>query len=163
MTVSIRLKGANNLAKRLSRLPLSMQNRILRPAISAGARPIRVAARSNVGQRDGGSRALARSIDMKVKTGSRAVYAVIGPRADARAMRLDLFGRIAPHRPAAIAHLVEDGSAPHVIMIGRGRKVRWQHPGSAGSHFMARAWQSTSGGSQRIIEAKIREGLDKHA
>ena len=164
MRGSITLTGNRALARYLQTLPRGVRNRILRPAMAAAARPVRRAAKANArGSIAAGSRLLEKSIDFKVKSTRRGAYAVIGPRSDTTGERVNLFGATVRHRPSKIAHLVESGAAPHVIMIGRGRRTAWQHPGTPATRFLERAWNSTSSQSVRIIESKIQEGIARHA
>lgn len=156
----MKLFGVNHLMKQLDKLSRSARNKILRPAVTAGARPVRKQARANLGG-IGGTRNLEKSIDTKIGTSKKGIYAVIGPRSDIVAERTNIFGRSVRYRPSFIASQVETGIAPHVIMIGRGRKTTWNHPGTTGKKFMSRAWETTSGQAQKIIYAKIAEGLNK--
>lgn len=160
----MKLTGDKALARYLQTLPRGVRNKILRPAMAAAARPVRQAAKANArGSIAAGSRQLEKSIDVKVKSTKRGAYAVIGPRSDKTGERVNLFGVTMSHRPSKISHLVESGAKPHVIMIGRGRKTPWQHPGTPATKFMERAWNSTSSQAMRIIQAKIQEGIAKHA
>jgi hypothetical protein len=160
----MRIIGDKALSRYLQTLPRAVRNKILRPAMTSAARPVRQAAKANArGSFAAGSRQLEKTIDIKVKSTRRGAYAVIGPRSDKTGERVNLFGVTVRHIPSKISHLVEAGAAPHVIMLGRGRKTAWQHPGTPATKFMERAWNSTSSQSMRIIEAKIQEGIARHA
>lgn len=163
---AIKVKGSAQLIRRLRALPRPLRNKILRPAVTAASRQVQRAAKANAraaSTSQTGTRELERSIDFKVKSTKRSVYGAIGPRWDRVGQRVNIFGKIVVYRPAKTAHLFEGGSQPRVIMIGRGRKTPWQHPGTPATKFMERAWNATAPQAQRTIETKVREGLKKYA
>lgn len=160
MSATVRVRGSAALARRLERLRPSMRNRITRRALTSAARVVVRAAKDGA-PRDTGL--LRRSIDFRIVTGRSGVAAVVGPRSDVVGERTNLFGRIVRSKPSAYAQLVERGTAPRVIMVGRGRLAVFRHGGTAPRPFMRRAFESTSSRVRALIDVKIREGLRRYA
>lgn len=180
--------GDKALQARLEGLKRGVRNKILRPAVSAAARPLRQTAKSNVPVRSG---ALKKAIDMKIKSGRQTVFGVVGPRSNPKVETTYTEpGRTKARKvvPNFYAHLVEGGTRPHAV--GRGsrlqnlraamkaarrgdtkranraathRQTGRMHPGTPAVRFLARAFASELGTMRGIMENKVREGLEKHA
>lgn len=99
----------------LTNLRKSLQNKIMRPAVTKASRPILKAAKANSSQvkRSG---ALQKSWGIKTKTGRTAVYCVVGPKSAYRivlgvATKGKSKGRQITARPGSYLHFLEkDGS-----------------------------------------------------
>lgn len=154
------VRGEKRLLDRLERLKLATQKRILRPAVTAAARPIRQAAKANVPVQLG---LLKRSLIVKTITYPQTAVAIVGPQTKLNATRVNLFGRTVLTRPTKYAHLVEGGTRPHLIRLGRGGKVQWMHPGTPPRRFLQRAAENQMATAQAKLNQKIREGLEKYA
>lgn len=100
--ISFRLQGERALERKLKLLPQAIIKKELRKAVNKAATPIVKRAKQLVTRRSG---LLKKSIAKKVKTySSGKVVAIIGSRREVAGF---VDGK--PHRPAYIAHLVEEG------------------------------------------------------
>lgn len=131
--ITFNLLGDKALVKALNRLEDKVERRVLTTAVGKAALPIRKAAKALAPKRTG---ALANSIGIKRYRSKRApmAIAVIGPRTDFKPSKKvgeAIGGRNI--KPAKYAHLVEFGTAPHVIqgavLNGKG-PMTVQHPGT---------------------------------
>lgn len=189
MSINIKaaILGDKALQVRLEGLKRGVRNKILRPAVSAAARPLRQTAKANVPVRSG---ALRKAIDMKIKSGRQTVFGVVGPRSRPQVLMMYAEpGRRTARKvvPNFYAHLVEGGTRPHAV--GKGSKLRKRgtiakasrravlrgvraesyeqrggmHPGTPAVRFLARAFASNLSAMRGVMESKVREGLEKHA
>lgn len=159
-SANVKVTGDKELIARLLELEPKVRNRVLRPAVTAAARPIRAAAKASVPVRFG---ALKKSIDLKVKTYRKGVSAIIGPRSDVSYTHTDMFGRQTTVKPSKYAHLVEGGAKPHVIRMGKNNKVVWLHSGTKATRFMENSIESQGAIAMSIMNKKIEEGIIKYA
>jgi HK97 gp10 family phage protein len=149
--VTVELKGLSNTLRKLDSLDKRTRKSAVRKAVSAGGQELVKAVRSNA-PRDTGL--LRRKSTKKVKTYRGKVLAIMGAKR---------FKDPATHRnPAYYAHLVEDGTLPHLIPRGKfsgqsGVVVRQniQHPGTPATHFMRRAARQANGAALRRFQSKL--------
>lgn len=169
MPGAVTIVGEVELKKRLDRLASDgARRRMARPAIREAAAEIRKAAKALAPVDTG---LLKKSIKSVVRTSKKqgVVYAVIGP---ATGMGADVVrdGRPQYADPAKYAHLVEYGTAPHVIQTKTTQSLRLpdgrfralvHHPGAAAKPFLRPAYDSVP--AQKIIARRMAEELDKEA
>lgn len=182
LRLKAKLIGLKEAAAAMDGLKKSVQRKILRQAVTAGARPILKAVKAEQKLRRTGQ--LSKSLDKKVKSYPRAVVAVIGP---AKGFRIVVGKR--PVDPVKYAHLVAGGVRPHAVGKGsslrdrykytRASKAVWKkgrlvqpavyertlvrkasqrgrvHPGFEGTDFMRKGWDA----SRADAEAKVTERL----
>lgn len=187
--VDIRVDGAERLLNNINSIKGSKMRSIARTAITKACRPIVRAAKRNA-PRDSGL--LRRSIIQVVRTYQDTVFGVVGPAAGVKetvprtmwavegdgprfsartgrplASRLIRKVRMVMAIPALYAHLVEKGTRPHAIgqrsALRQGRQGGATHPGTKGTFFMKRAWESTRAEAQAIINREVAAGLRKVA
>lgn len=143
MKTDISVQGGIALDEALKDLPPSVQRRVLRAAVAAGASPVNKAAK---GFAPVLTKALKKSIGIKTKTYKNGtVVAVIGVRRDPK------------FSAEFYQHIVHDGAKPHTIKPKRAKRLAFQsngethfarrinHPGSKGNPFLAKAWNSAKG------------------
>ncbi len=142
--LNVTLQGLNALQARLDRLEPALRKRILRPAVTAAARPVRQAAKQGAPVRFGW---LKRSLDMKAVSYKETAVAVVGPRSRTQFVRYEktATGRLIKVVPANYAHLVEFGTTH-----------------SRSNPFLQRAWDAQVTAASSKLDEKIREGLERH-
>tara|TARA_R110000803_G_scaffold43701_3_gene93014 strand:+ start:5843 stop:6328 length:486 start_codon:yes stop_codon:yes gene_type:complete len=143
--ISVKIEGDKQLIRALGSFKPTTQRKILRPAIAKAGR--RLAKRAKQGA-PADTKNLKKSIGSVVRTYGSNVVSVIGPR-----VKFD----------AWYAHLVERGTAPHVLReadpnTGRGAIV---HPGSTANPFMAKAFQAMAGTTERQLYRDIQPEIEK--
>ena len=143
----------------LRKLPAATPRRVLRPAITQAIKPLRKSIKRRAGQiKDTGQ--LQKSIGVKVKsyTKGNTVVGISGPR-------IEFKGKAEGRAPAHYAHLVEFGTAPHMIEVtgadGVTRQV--QHPGSEPQPFIRPAIDENGHKVSRILRRVVGERLPKEA
>ena len=136
------------LRRKLARLEGSAIRRVMGPAFTAGAKPIRAAARANVPVRYG---FLKKAIGSRVKVypKNRSVWAGVGVRLGFISHKHGQ--KIDPNKYGA---LVEWGTKPHKI----GGRI---HPGAPASHFLRNAYETKHGEAfaavARVAESQLRK------
>lgn len=160
-TVRGQVEGLGEALRALDSLANAARNRIVRQAVTAGARVIARKAKALAPRELG---LLKKSIGQKVKvyrnTGTAA--AVIGPRHGFRKPAVRKKGKWRPAAvhpggeadPAFYAHLVELGTAPHRV---GGRR----HPGASAKPFLAPAATGQAGVIRAAMVDAIARGLAK--
>jgi len=170
----LRLKGERRLMRAMDELRSpAVRRKIVRPAVRAGAKPIRNQIKANVPK--GGRGHLRRSIKTVVKTAGRGkgnVYSVTGPENRRIVVRGDAFANrglssfmearygVKYVNPAKYAHIVENGSRPHTQKFGF---MTVQHPGTKPTKFASRAYVRKARTSETIIRKRITVELHKEA
>lgn len=138
--------GVEFVTKGLGKLPLTVQKKVLRPAIEQGCTPFVKAAKQFAPRRFG---IMARSVIRRVKTyASGVTVGVIGARNEVTIVNGQRVN------PGKYARLVEGGTKPHSI----GER---KHPGSQPNKWMLPAYNSGKAASQQIVNNKIRQGIEK--
>lgn len=178
--VSMKFVILDDPSPRLIGLQRRTQNKILRKAIRAAAKPIRremkrTAKKATVARRTGHRKGgfgqtgtLSQSISVRIGMNkrTRAIYAVIGPRRGFEKQTGE-----GTRKPTKYAHLVENGVRPHstgkgrkTSLVGRiaGRVTGKGHPGFPGRKFMRRAFLSSRHVAQAILIAAIAKGVAEH-
>lgn len=177
--VSMRVSGEQALSRRYKKLAGPGIRKILRTAVTKACRPVVRAGKRNA-PRDSGF--LRKNIIQVVRTYKKAVVGVVGPKAGVRGQvprsmwavegntkgRLIRKTRMVTAIPALYAHLVEKGTRAHAIgakssmrLASGARQSGAIHPGTKGTHFMQRAWSSTRGEVQQIIQREMKAGLQQ--
>lgn len=156
MSSKLLITGDGALIQALKSLDRKIARKTIRKAITKAVKPIRVAYKANVPVKHGW---LKKAVGSKVKTGRGGkVSGIIGARSDLEAVVPDeRTGKPRKIRPAKYQHLVEFGTRPHTIKVG---KRRIKHPGSAGSHPLGRAFQAHAQTAMTIIETTIRQEIE---
>lgn len=161
--LQMRVDGLGPLRAKLALLRASQQRRIVRPAVAAAGTPVLQAARQRAPVESG---QLRRSLGKRVKLlrKSGIVVAIVGPRRKAFRKQLWRQSRWSKDaqwvNPTNYAHLVEFGTLPHAIGVGR-RLVK--HPGARARPFLRPALAATRGTVLAILTTKIGQGLEKLA
>lgn len=151
-----KLDGLRELNKALNQLEGKVASSISRSAISAAGKDVAEAARSRVPVETGN---LKRSISVRTLRLGRTGYAAkVGPMKRKFRGRVEIgagtFGSLTQIADGWYGHLVEFGTAPHLIpkrgskvVKVNGKLVRGpvQHPGTPPRPFMRPAWQATKG------------------
>lgn len=150
----ISIVGEKALIKRLERLAPALRKKIMRPAVTKAARPIRQAMKARAPVAAGH---LKKSIDLKAKSYRHVAVAIVGPRSDLGFTRTNLYGRTINSKPNLYAHLAEGGTKPH--MISKKRPV-WMHPGSPPKRFLRAAMMATHVRSLQILNQELKRGLE---
>jgi HK97 gp10 family phage protein len=159
----IRVDGLSEVLRRLKFLPPKIQRKVMRSAIAKACTPVVREARKTapVGEGlnpDGSERKhLNQTMTKRVKTyGNGNVVGIIGPK-----------GREAPH-----AKLVELGTSPHDIVLGKPLNLGKttlpvgyviHHPGAKASHFLERALDNVRGQVQDVMEIAVGVGIEREA
>lgn len=149
----LHIKGLAELHKALQRLPEELEKKVLRNALGAGARVMKSAAQDRVPVDSG---ALRKSI--RVAT-------------SARKGRWRLKANIvAGNKEAFYAHMVEFGSAKHMIRVGKAKKALFfggvmreqvEHPGADPHPFMRPALDASSEAAVQAFAEHVRKRLAK--
>lgn len=150
--IDIKIRGLGRLSKRLAELPVKVQKRVLPKVVRAGANMVRDEARRLVVRRSG---ALAKTIKVRrVKTGS-SLNVVMAVGTNAR-----------------IGHLIEFGTAPHVIKPKRKKAVSYgpeqiygavKHPGTPAQPFLRPAFDRKVRHVTWRMRAKLQEEIEREA
>jgi HK97 gp10 family phage protein len=135
------ITGASQVIAALKSFPRNMQNRSLRPAITAAARLVAKTAKQYAPKGESGE--LKRSIDEKVKAYGPLV--IVGMAGAKNSPTMDARGR--PINPAHYAHLVELGHA--------GPKPAPAHP------FLRPALDTNQTQIERVIVQKVSEQIKR--
>ncbi|MEM9019941.1 MAG: HK97-gp10 family putative phage morphogenesis protein [Planctomycetota bacterium] len=152
-STTFEIEGLDKLVAKLDQLDTKLQNKTARKAINAAGRGVVKDARPLVPHRYG---LLKISLGQRVKRYRGTHVTVIGARTrfkSKKAQRIRGGGRTASRAsPGNYAHLVEFGTAPHVIkptnaralaLLGSGRPVtRVDHPGAAPKPFLRPALEA---------------------
>lgn len=153
--VKIRLEGDKDLVNVLEAFKPAARRRIVRPPITKGVRLVVRAAKQKVPKETG---TLKRSLGFVVRTyPSGTVAGIAGPR---KGIVDEETGR----NPRFYAHLVEFGTAPHLVSssIGpTGERIDVVHPGSPPKPFIRPAWDGSIPEINRLMEMGIRQGVAK--
>ena len=173
---SFRIEGLDPLMANLRGLPITMQNRIVRPAVASASRVILKSAKAHVPVRHG---TLRKSLGFKVKTyrASNQVIGLVGPRKETSLTEVLPKGKAIRHRPVRYAHLVEFGTAAHIVAArGHGKALRIRGAGGKfafrrrvvipavhAKPFLRPAVAATRGQVAAVMRAKIFEGVERHA
>jgi HK97 gp10 family phage protein len=137
----IDLVGDKELIRKFTALPVKLQKKHGRRAISKAARRLVKAAKAKCPKRSG---QLKKSLGFKPRTYKTGVFAIVGPRSGFRTM---VDGR--PHDPKKIAHLVELGHAgPHAAQA---------------KPFLRPAFDETVANNITLIGDELRHGLAEEA
>ncbi len=137
----MRLEGDAELVRKLNALPVKLQKKHSRTALSKAARRLVRAAKTRIPKRTG---ALKKSLGVKLKTYKSTVLAVIGPRSG---FKTEVDGKT--HDPKRIAHLIEFGhGGPHAAEA---------HP------FLRPAFDSTLKSNITLIADELRRALSQEA
>ena len=177
MKLQFRLEGLEDLKLRLNSLPIALRNRIVRKAVTKGARIILKSAQSKVVERTG---QLRKSLGVKVKTYRAAPFAgantknaagttvaIIGAR---KGFDIEVNGKKV--NPTRYAHLVEFGTRPHALgefsklaakvgVVGGYQHGR-MHKGAEAKPFLRPAYDESKAAAMRAIVNGIKEGLFRH-
>lgn len=156
---SVEIKGAAELYKSLSALPAKIEKNLLRGALRAGGKEYADEARARVPVRSGDLRE-------SIRVSARAVRGRVVATVKAGGGKKDVF----------YAHLVEHGTAPHVIIAGGGTKAgkvlaagarifgaKVDHPGATAKPFMRPAFDTKSGDALDGVTAYLRKRIEKLA
>jgi HK97 gp10 family phage protein len=157
--VDVVVKGLTDLQKALDTLPAKIEANIMRSALRAGAKLIGAEAKRNVPQRTG-------RLASSIKIGSRNV----------KGKGVQAYVRAGKNRPkdyvhGYYAHMVESGTAAHVIKAPPGAKLNVggffyssvMHPGFQARPYMRPAIDSQQAVAIEAVAAYIRKRLaDKH-
>lgn len=148
----IQVKGLAELHKVLQNLPEDLEKKVLRNALRAGANEFKKAAQAQVPVKSG---ALRKSI--RVKTSAR--------KGRYRLKALVIAG----NAEAYYAHMVEFGTAAHMIKPAKGKALAFlglareavEHPGAQAQPFMRPAFDSGSDAAIDAFAASVRNRLSK--
>lgn len=160
------LRGDKALIRALDALEDKVERRVLTSAVGKAARPILQSAKSKVPQRTG---ALRNSLGIKRYRSKRLpmAVAIIGPRVNFKATKKVAANigdqNIKPHK---YAHLVEFGTAPHVIpgaFVGGKGPLTVSHPGTPARPFLRPAFDQNVGRAQTVMASEIWNGIKKEA
>lgn len=151
--ITMEFKGLSVLEQRLKEFPVIVQKRLLRRSVLAGAGVVRSAARERVRKKSG---ALAKSIKARRKQHRGKIVAgeiyVVGPT-------------------VPYGHLVELGSAPHVIKPVKAKALGYKgrfgkkvmHPGTAPYPFLRPAlYENRVKVVQKMAKA-LKAGIEREA
>lgn len=165
--VKAQLTGMEPILRRLGGMARAVRSRIGRAAVSKGSQPVLKTAQAlaPVGETGLLRKALGRKVKIYRQTG--AAVAIVGPRTGFQTTRkgrvITALGRklqAAGVKPHLYAHLVEGGTKPHLIHLGR---MVIHHPGAKPQPFMGPAWQSTRGIAEQLIVNEVLDQLAKEA
>jgi HK97 gp10 family phage protein len=149
------IRGGAELEKALRELPVKLERNILRGALRAGAKVFEQEAKRRVPTRTG---KLRDSIRVSVRARRGAIVAMV--KAGGGKERV------------FYAHLVERGTAPHVILAGGGTAggkllaagarlfgAKVDHPGAAARPFMRPAFDTQAAAALEAVRAYIEKRL----
>lgn len=158
------VRGIKEVSRALQRLGTRTQSRVVRAAVSAALTPI-VKAAKRLAPKDQGN--LKASIGKAVKTykASGVIYGVVGPRRKFKRTRKGVSVEFAGI--SRLTHLVEFGTAPHVIEASGGSLVIdgefagpiVVHPGAKASPFLRPAFVQTKTQALAIFKRKAWERM----
>lgn len=166
MAVTIHIQGSQQLIKAFAKMDDQVRRRILRYSLRRASEPIVNAAHNNV---RGISETIAESISAQAKSYRKGAFIVlkIGPstapqfwrsRRIANPFTGDLGSRL--HKPGNTAHLVELGTKPHTIKVG---KVRIKHPGTQAQPYLEPARQKEGPRMGRLFEQFAWKAIERQA
>ena len=155
--IRIDTKGFRDLEKSLLRLEKKAARKLLRKAVTRAAAIPRKDARSRAPAETG---TLKKSLGVIYRTYKRAGggtrTAIIGPRTGF-GQSVVVGGKSQWRDPVKYAHLVEYGTAPHVLASGR------QHPGTSPRPFMRPAFDNNVNAMIRKIGDVLGNGIEAEA
>ncbi len=144
LAIKLKITGANEIRSALAGIRTSVQNRILKSAMTFAVTPLIPGERAAIPVESG---TLKESIIKKVKQYKGSVFAVVGP--DTKYKRLVrsrniFYGPVQENqkpvmrRPAHYAHLVVGGTKDHDISVpvGKGGRLLVHHPGAKAHDFI---------------------------
>lgn len=167
--INLKLVGFDELEAKLLTLGSKVAKKVLRSAVNSSANPILKAARANVPVRYG---LLKQSIGVKTRTYQNGtVAAVIGPRGGFRQVVDGVM-----QDPVNYAHLVEYGTAPHVIIPESKMALSWDdetfghavvgqanHPGTAAQPWLRPAFYSQKDAALQRLSDRLGIGIEREA
>lgn len=151
--VHMEVEGVAELMAALDGFKAAAQRRITRPAVTAASVVVLRAIRQRAPTKKAGRTGqLRKSLGRVVRTykATGVVMAVIGPRKGF--ISVDEAGRKV--NPVKYAHLVEYGTAPHMV---RGAL----HPGGRAKPFMRPGWHESEGKAKSVLYARIAVEIEK--
>lgn len=163
-TQVVRIDGLKELDRALGRLPIQIQKKVLKKAVSEAGEPVARAARALAPMETG---LLQRSIKPYVKQYKRSGtwVAVVGPtKVTAKKARKGLSGSKARRDPRFYGHLVEGETKPHLqhgvtIPLVYIRLSASQHPGTKSVGFLERAWGANRNRALHVMKRELRKGI----
>lgn len=159
MSSSVEFKGLAELKAALAQLPVKMENNILRASIRAGMKVVAAEARRNVNEVSG---ALADSVRFGCSPDRRTGKLVGYVRAGGRGKKGSAKGG---KNPAFYAHMVEQGTAAHLIKARAPNKMlavgvaQVQHPGARKKPFLRPAMDTQGQAAVEALREYIRQRL----
>lgn len=164
-TINLKLIGVKELEDKLKGLGPKVAKRILRGAVQSGANPIVKAARAKVPVRFG---LLKKCLGVKTKTYKNGTVAsIIGPR---WGFRQTVDGQ--PQDPGNYAHLVEFGTAAHMIHAYPGKVLKVgdkgfayfvRNPGTKAHPFLRPAMDENKFTAIVNIRERLAKGIEREA
>lgn len=162
----MRITGDKELVKALEALDRKARTRITRAALRKAGEPVVAKAALNVADV---SETIADSIGTEAKSFNKGAFHVlkVGPVSDSGAWRTkrvanpftgDKGARI--HKPHKTAHLVEGGTKPHTIQLG---KLTIRHPGTEARPFLEPARRAMQAAVERVYVREAWKGIEREA
>lgn len=169
VTPEMRLRILDDPTFRMKALRNGSRNVIMRKAVRAGAKPIRVAVKADAPRKSG---ALGSSIASRIATSKKtgATYAVIGPRRGEAKQKKGVGPGV---RPTQYAHFDEFGTKPHSLSKGdslfranrKGSGTQTpgarKHPGASPHPFLRPAFVQTRDAALAAMRKVIIDELAK--
>lgn len=158
--------GDKELNRRLERLDQKVRRRITRFALRKAGAPVLAQAALNVADV---SETIADAMGMQAKSFDRGAVHVlkVGPVSDPSAWRTKRVANpftgnpgLRLHKPHKTAHLVEGGTKPHTIVVGR-TKIR--HPGVEPHPYLEPARKARGGLAQAIFVREAWRAIEREA
>lgn len=153
--LDVKVMGLAELELALNQLPDKLAKNVARAALRAGAKPILEEARRLVPVRSGKLRDTLR-ITTSMKGGTPRAFIKAGP------------GGTKKFKKIYYAHMIERGTAKHLIVAARGKMLpiaggrkSVNHPGARKQPFMRPAADSQAAAAIDAFAAKLRERLTK--
>lgn len=165
--INVKLDGLKEAVARLSSLKTGARNKILRPAVSDGLKPVHQAVKQRVPKASG---LLRRSVARKV-AGSRksgAVTGLVGPRTGMKQAVTRPDGSTVESDPAKYAHLAEFGRQAVVVktrrVLSNGRVVFGKTVRAARARpFLRPAWAASKAAAEQAVAARVAAEIQKLA
>lgn len=155
MAKTVQIRGLDEIERRLKALPEKLRRKAIRGALQDGMEPVRVEAALRAPERTPTHGWLA-SLESRRKKNRGHLKDNIASKVTVGAKAAQ--GRIGCTNRVRHAHLVEFGTDPHDIKMG---KRTWRHRGARKQPFMRPAFDAKSGESVEIITSELAQAVEE--
>ena len=159
----VTVTGIESFRSKLDKLPYAIQVRVAKNAVNAGGAQLRMTVRKLIQQN-----ALGDGLNEQGKSRDHLFKNIINKAKSYGKDKIPVATVGAEYNKTPHAHLVHDGTRPHVTPVpapglaGKlGRKFKVPHPGARAYPFMTIGMKKAGGRIQKAMVAHLAKGIDK--